>query len=62
VVHFRPDLVVQFRPDYAFRDVNGKVKHRTLLYIIFLEDMITIDQINIVCKLLNNRYLQNKSY
>jgi hypothetical protein len=44
----------------GLRDENGKVKHRTLLNIGFLEDALTIDQINIVCRLLNNRYQQKQ--
>jgi transposase len=40
----------------GLRDANGKVKHRTLLNVGFLEQDLRIDQINIVCRILNNRY------
>jgi transposase len=40
----------------GLRDENGKVKHRTLLNVGFLEQDLLIEQINIVCRILNNRY------
>ena len=40
----------------SIRDENGKGQHRTLLNIGFLEQSLSIDQINIVCRILNNRY------
>jgi transposase len=40
----------------GLRDENGHVKHRTLLNVGFLEQSLSIDQINIVCRILNNRY------
>lgn len=44
----------------GLRDENGKVKHHTLLNIGFLDTILTIDQINVVGRILNNRY-QKKS-
>jgi hypothetical protein len=41
-------------------NVNGKLKHRTLLKIGFLEEVLTIDQIKIVYRLLNNWYQQKQ--
>jgi transposase len=40
----------------GLRDEYGKVKHRTLLNVGFLEQGFSIEQINIVCRILNNRY------
>jgi transposase len=40
----------------GLRDEYGKVKHRTLLNVGFLEQTLSIDQINVVSRILNNRY------
>jgi transposase len=40
----------------GLRDEDGKVKHRTLLNVGFLEQTFSFDQINTVCRILNNRY------
>ena len=40
----------------GLRDECGKVKHRTLLNVGFLEQCFSIDQINMVSRILNNRY------
>jgi hypothetical protein len=40
----------------SYRDESGRVSHRTLLNVDFIEDIVTIDQMNQIRRLLCNRY------
>jgi transposase len=51
-----------FRLVEGLRDEYGKVKHRTLLNIGFFEDEFSIDHINSISRLLNNRFQRKQVY
>jgi hypothetical protein len=40
----------------SYRDETGRVSHRTLLNVGFIEDLVTIEQMNQIRRILCNRY------
>ena len=44
----------------SFRDVAGKVSHRTILNVGFIDDQFTPEQLNQVARILNARYEQKQ--